>query len=88
MSKQTKVELPAFPKLDTEAFLKQVQPLFEQLVSHVAQAINNAPDGKIIAGSERQVFDLMNTFKQEVFQTAIQQRLDTAQADFSPSNPS
>ncbi len=88
MSEPNQVELPAFPKLDAETFHKEIQPLFDQLVQQVTQAINNAPDGKIIAGSERQVFDLMNIFKQKLFQTAIQQRIDTAQADFSPSSPS
>jgi hypothetical protein len=62
--------------------------MYEQLIQQVTQAINHAPDGDIIDGSKRQVYDLMNQFEQRLYQAALQQRIATAQADFSPSHPS
>ncbi len=51
--------------------------MYEQLIQEITQAINNAPVGDIIDGSEQQVYDLMNQFKQKLSQAALQQRIDT-----------
>ena len=68
------VEFVASLKDETEAYLKSVM-----------EAVNQAPDGKWIVGSEEQVRDLSEDFRRRVFQSAVQQRVDAAEAAFSPS---
>jgi len=57
---------------------------FEQLMTQVAQAVNDAPQGRVIVGSEEQVRDLLGEFRRLTFQTALQMRVDAAEAAFSP----
>ena len=73
------------PKLDRDAYIAALRQKMETVLGQVADAINNAPDGFIISGSERQVFDLFATLKQEAFEAGIQMRSDAAEAAFSPS---
>ena len=49
------------------------------------QAVNEAPDGEWIGGSEEQVRNLAAEFRERVFQEAVQQRIDAAEAAFPPS---
>jgi hypothetical protein len=73
------------PKLDRDAFLAALRQKVETILTQVADAINNAPDGGIIAGSEEQVRDLFAELRQQVFETGLQMRIDAAEAAFSPS---
>ena len=57
----------------------------EQLLKDVMEAVNQAPDGEWIAGSEEHVRDLMGEFRKRVFEAALQRRIDAAEAAFSPS---
>ena len=57
---------------------KALGPEFEQWVRDVAAAVNQAPDGAVIAGSEYQVRDLFARFRQTVYGKAVQMRADTA----------
>jgi len=67
------------------AQLKQaLGPEFERLVAEVAQAVNQAPAGAVIAGSEYQVRDLLAKFRQTVYEKAVQLRADAAASAFSP----
>jgi hypothetical protein len=59
----------------------------EQLVEDVAGAVNLAPDGAVIAGSEFQVRDLLARFREKVYQKAVQLRSEAAEAAFPPSGP-
>ena len=54
----------------------------------MACRLNLAPAGQVINASEEKVRDLFADFRQTTFQTAVQLRLDAAQAAFSPSAPS
>jgi len=56
----------------------------ETFVGSVMDAVNEAPDGEWIAGSEERVRDLSAEFRQRVFQQAVQQRINAAEAAFSP----
>jgi hypothetical protein len=58
---------------------------FKQLVEDVAGAVNQAPDGAVIAASEFQVRDLLAKFREKVYQKAIQMRSEAAEAAFPPS---
>ena len=57
----------------------------EQLLKDVMEAVNQAPDGSWIEGSEEQVRDRFAKFRTEVFERALQARIDAAEAAFSPS---
>jgi hypothetical protein len=60
----------------------------EQYAKDVMAAVNKAPDGAWIAGSEEHVRDLSAEMRRKVFERALQQRVDAAEAAFSPSAPS
>jgi len=69
------------PKVDPKQFVESFRVEME---AHL-QAVNEAPDGEWIAGSEEQVRDLSAEFRKRVFEQAVQQRIDAAEAAFSPS---
>ena len=76
------------PTISAYALLEQLRGRFEQLCQDVTAAVNLAPAGQVINASEEKVRDLFADFRQTTFQTAVQLRLDAAQAAFSPSAPS
>ena len=51
----------------------------------VADAINEAPPGRVIAGSEERVRDLFAGLREQAFEKGLQMRVDAAEAAFSPS---
>jgi hypothetical protein len=61
---------------------------FEEFAKEVMEAVNDAPDGQWIAGSEEQVRELSAEMRRKVFERALQQRVDAAEAAFPPSAPS
>ena len=63
-------------KMDKEAFVSQMQRECRRIMEQVADAVNNAPTGNLISGSEMQVRDLMAELRQKVFETAVQMRVD------------
>ncbi len=73
------------PKLSREEFIAQLRAKFEATLAQVADAVNEAPPGRIISGSEEQVRDLFADLRQQAFETALQMRMDAAEAAFSPS---
>ena len=73
------------PKVSAEKFVESMRGRMEEYLRGVIEAVNQAPDGEWIAGSEEQVRDLSAEFRQCMYQAAIQQRVDAAEAAFSPS---
>lgn len=73
------------PQFSANELLQQLQGKFEQLCRDVADAVNQAPGGRVIDGSEEKVRDLLADFRQTTYQAAMQLRLDAAEAAFSPS---
>jgi hypothetical protein len=71
--------------MDTEALANQMQVEFLRVMKEVGDAVNAAPTGNVISGSEMQVRDLMAEFRRKVFQTAVQMRIDSTESSFSPS---
>ena len=73
-------------KLDRDELIRRMRADFEQTMLQVADAVNAAPDGHLIDGSEEQVRDLLGEFRRRSFQTAAQMRVEAteASADFSP----
>lgn len=77
--------MDGLPEMSAEGLIERTRGQFEQLMREVAAAVNAAPDGRVINGSEEQVRDLLGEFRREVYQTALQMRVDAAEAAFSPS---
>jgi len=81
-------------ELDRDELVRRMRADFERTMLEVADAVNAAPDGHLIDGSEEQVRDLLGDFKQRAFQTAAQMRVEATEASaaFSPgegaANPS
>jgi hypothetical protein len=73
------------PKMSREEYLAVMRQKMEALLGQVADAINNAPDGYLIAGSEEEVRDLFADARQQAFELGLQMRMDAAEAAFSPS---
>ena len=69
------------PKEFAESMCEEMKKYLEQAM----EAVNQAPDGAWIAGSEEQVRDVMAAMRASVFEKAVQARTDAAEAVFSPS---
>jgi hypothetical protein len=72
-------------KITPEQLAKAMDADYQKLVQLVSGAVNGAPDGAVISGSEELVRDAMARFRQKVYEKAIQLRTQAAQAAFSPS---
>ena len=73
------------PKMSREEFLAAMQRKFDEAMGEVADAVNDAPTGRIIAGSEEQVRDVFAKLRREAYELALQMRVDAGEASFSPS---
>jgi hypothetical protein len=73
------------PKLSRDEFIRQMRAKFEEALGRVADAINDAPPGRIISGSEEQVRDLFEDLRRQAYQAGLQMRADAAEAAFPPS---
>ena len=73
------------PKLSRDVFISQMRAKMEAMLGQVADAINEAPPGHIISGSEERVRALFADFRQQAFEKGLQMRTDAAEAAFSPS---
>ena len=77
--------MEASPKVSPQQFADSMKQEFEEFAKQVMGAVNDAPDGQWIAGSEEQVRDLCAKMRQRVFEKALQKRVDAAEAAFPPS---
>ena len=73
------------PQLSSEALLQSLRGRFEELCRGVADAVNQAPAGQVLNASEEKVRDLFADFRRQAYQTALQLRIDAAEAAFPPS---
>jgi hypothetical protein len=76
--------MDAEPKLSREMFIQAMRDRMETLLGQVADAVNEAPPGHVISGSEEQVRDLFADLRREVYDKAVQMRTDAAEAAFPP----
>jgi hypothetical protein len=75
------------PPITPEALIAALRDQFEQLCRDVTQAVNQAPTGHVINHSEEAVRKRLADFRLAVYQTALQSKIDAAEAAFSPSGP-
>lgn len=73
------------PKVSSEDFVQGMKGAMEKYLQSVMEAVNQAPDGSWVAGSEEQVRDLSAEFRRQVFEQAVQMRVNAAEAAFPPS---
>ena len=73
------------PKVFAPRFAESMKQESEQVLKDVMEAVNQAPDGNWIGGSEEQIRERFAEFRTRVFEAAIQARIDAAEAAFSPS---
>ncbi len=73
-------------KIDRDELVRRMREDFEKTMKEVADAVNDAPAGHLIDGSEERVRDLLGDFRQRSFQTAAQMRVEATEASpaFSP----
>jgi hypothetical protein len=73
------------PEMDRESFKRQMRTELETLLEEVADAVDNAPAGRIIRDSEEKVRDAFAVFRRKTFEQALQRKVDAAEAAFPPS---
>lgn len=72
-------------QVDREQLAAQLRQDMERTLARVMDAVNAAPDGRLIEASEGPVYDLMKDLERRVFEKALQMRVDSSESTFSPS---
>ena len=73
------------PKLDRAALRLRMLAEFERTLDTVADAVDSARVGRLIRDSEEPVRVALDRFRQVVYETAMQAKVDAAEAAFPPS---
>ena len=72
------------PQVPPKQFVEVMREEVNQHLEQIMEAVNQAPDGAWISGSEEQVRDIAAAMRQCIFEQAVQQRVDAAEAAFPP----
>lgn len=73
------------PELDREELMRELLAEAERTVNEVADTVDNAPAGRVIADSEEPARDALDRFRQIVYERVLQGKVDAAEAAFPPS---
>jgi hypothetical protein len=73
------------PKMSRDEFINELRKKMEEALGRVADAVNEAPPGQIISGSEEKVRDVFADLRQQAYEIGLQMRLNAAEAAFPPS---
>jgi len=73
------------PKLDRKKLMQELLAEAERTVNEVADAVDDAPAGRVIRDSEEKARDTLDRFRQVVYERVVQARVDAAEAAFPPS---
>ena len=71
--------------MDEQEYVSRMQAECRRIMEQIADAVNKAPTGNVINGSEMQVRDLMGELRRKAFEMAVQMRIDSTESSFSPS---
>jgi hypothetical protein len=71
--------------MDKAEYVARMQEQCRRIMEQIADAVNAAPTGNVISGSEMQVRDLMEELRQKAFELSVQMRVDSTESTFSPS---
>lgn len=77
--------MEGFKTMDKAEYVARMQAECRRITGLVADAVNNAPTGNVISGSEMRVRDLMEELRHKAFELAVQMRVDSQESTFSPS---
>jgi len=74
-------------QLDKDEYIRRMRARFEEAMKQVASAVNAAPDGHLINGSEEACRDVLGEFQRAAYETALQMRVESTEQTvaFSPS---
>ena len=75
----------ALPRLDRNAYVEQMRVEFERALREVADAVDGAPQGRVIRDSEEKARDALDRFRKMAYEKAIQMKVNAAEAAFPPS---
>lgn len=76
-------------KIDKDELVRRMRAKFEATMAKVTEAVNAAPDGHLIDGSDEACRDILGEFRQAAYEAAVQMRVQATEKDvaFSPSGP-
>jgi hypothetical protein len=74
-------------KIDKDELIRRMRAHFEKTMVELTQAVNDAPDGHLIDGSEERARDALGEFRRVAYEAAVQMRVEATEADpsFPPS---
>ena len=75
----------SLPQVDRAELRAKLFVEFERTVNEVADAVDNAPLGRVIRDSEEPARVALDRFRAVVYEAALQAKVNTAEAAFSPS---
>ncbi|MGB7547925.1 MAG: hypothetical protein WBM14_09255 [Terracidiphilus sp.] len=75
------------PSERMERIAKALQPRFDEARFKLAQQFAQAQEGRLIEQTEGRVFEELNRLKTRAQEVGLQERIDEAEAAFSPSSP-
>jgi hypothetical protein len=67
-------------KIDRDELVRRMREDFEKTMREVADAVNAAPDGHLIDGSEERCRDVLVEFQRRSFEAAAQMRVEATEA--------
>ena len=73
------------PRLDRKAYEEQMRAEFERALREVADAVDGAPQGRMIRDSEEKARDALDRFRRVAYEKAVQMKVNAAEAAFPPS---
>jgi hypothetical protein len=68
-----------------DKYVAEMQALSRRILEKVADAVNHAPTGNVISGSEMEVRDLFEELRRLGFEKAVQMRADSHESASPPS---
>jgi hypothetical protein len=72
-------------RLDRDELVRRMRQDFERTMLQVGDAVNDAPDGHLIDGSEERVRDLLGDFRRRASQMAAQMRVEATEGSAAVS---
>ncbi len=73
------------PRVPPKEFVESMREEVDGYLKQIMEAVNQAPDGAWISGSEEKVRDIAAAMRRRIFEQAVQKRVDAAEAAFPPS---
>jgi hypothetical protein len=71
--------------MSRDEYIQLMRQEIDEVLGKVADAINEAPAGHVISGSEEKVRDLFAELRRRAYETGLQMRVNAAEAAFPPS---